>query len=119
MPAQREEAAHQRAADVVRQVADQAAAFRDERAEVDRERVGADDLDVRGRVRGEGVREPRVDLDRDHAGRAPRERQRERSPARADLEEHLVRGRRDRAQQLLDRRLAKEVLPEPPRHAAA
>jgi hypothetical protein len=59
-----------------------------------------------------------VDLDRHHPRAAGGEGQGQRPPARADLEEDVARGRRDRVEQPLDGFLAEEVLAEPPRHGA-
>ena len=69
--AQVEEAAQQRARDVVRQVADEPRCRRGERREVDRERVAVDDRRrSRARARAGASASARVELDRDHAGRA-------------------------------------------------
>ena len=104
--AQVEEPAQQRARDVVGQVADQPRRRR-RRARA-RSTVSASPCDdgqvARARAARRRVGQAAVELDRDDAPRARRQRQGQRAGAGTDLEERLVRPRIDDAQQPLDRR---------------
>ena len=111
-----EEAPHERAGDVVGEVPHHATSPRHESREVDLQGVPVDDRDVRRRALAELGGQPGIQLDRDHSVGSLRQGKRERTGARADLQERLVGPRTDRLQQLLDGRGAEEVLAQPAWH---
>jgi hypothetical protein len=88
---------------VVGQVTREAAAHGDQGAKVGGQGVVGHDLDVRRDAAAEALREGGVDLHRHDARHAVGEGQGQRAPPRADLEEDVVRGRGDDAEEPLDR----------------